>query len=209
MSNRTCGGCTACCKLLPMQAQAVDRYRTTIEALVAAGLMQASVLYDSMADFNKPAGQPCPHQRFKKGCAVYERRPFGCRVWNCRWLSEDDTADLSRPDRSHVVVDISPDFVKGDNELIIPVIQIWCDPGYRDAYKDPALQAYLIRRAAEGYAALIRYNGEADCFFLYYDGEKFCEKRTGLSGEHAHTALEKAAALGGINITLTANRRQL
>ena len=194
--TRSCSGCTLCCKLLPMAAHARDRYKDTIDALVARGLMEASAAYGSIADFDKPAGQPCPHQRFKKGCAVYAKRPFGCRVWTCRWLAEDDTADLSRPDRAHYVVDTAPDYVTGrENGQIIPVIQIWVDPGYRDAHRDPALRAYLIRRAAEGFAALIRFDGGADNLFLYYDGQQFHEKPTGY-GEHQHTALEKAIALG-------------
>ena len=37
-------------------------------------------------------------------------------------------------------------------------MQIWIDPDYPDAHRDPALRAYLLRRAEEGIAALVRYD---------------------------------------------------
>jgi len=46
-----------------------------------------------------------------KGCAIYAKRPMSCALWNCRWLVNDDTAELSRPDRSPYVIDIMPDYV--------------------------------------------------------------------------------------------------
>lgn len=64
---RQCGDCQLCCKLLPVQS------------------------------LGKEAGQRCKHQRHSKGCAVYaqlERVSPECRLWNCRWLVENDTADL-------------------------------------------------------------------------------------------------------------------
>lgn len=170
-------------------------------AMIGAGLADSSIL-NSIPDFDKPAGERCPHQRHGKGCAVYERRPFGCKMWVCRWLAGDDTADMSRPDRVHYVIDVAPDFVRSDTDAVFPVIQIWVDPKHRDAYKDPALLEFLKRRSADGYHALIRYNANEDCFFLYYHNGEFHEKRSELRGEHAHSALEKAAVLGGLKIVL-------
>ena len=67
--TRRCGDCQLCCKLLPVGA------------------------------LGKAAGERCRHQRHHKGCAVYRKRgfPSECGAWSCRWLVEDDTADLSRP----------------------------------------------------------------------------------------------------------------
>jgi hypothetical protein len=38
------------------------------------------------------------------------------------------------------------------------VIQIWIDPAVPEAWRDPALLAYLDRRGKEGFAALMRYD---------------------------------------------------
>jgi hypothetical protein len=201
--TRQCNGCTLCCKLLPMSAAARPQARSTIEAMIAAGLLEASTMVGVLEDFDKAAGERCPHQRHGKGCTVYSRRPFGCRVWSCRWLLEDDTAELARPDRSHYVVDVSPDFIRTDDGTVVAVIQVWVDPGYRDAHRDPALRAYLARRAAEGYAALIRFNADSDCMFIYYQDGQFYEKTSQLRGEGPHTLLDKLQALGGMTVTLT------
>jgi hypothetical protein len=114
-------------------------------------------------DFYKPAGQRCPHQRHT-GCAVYAKRPLGCRMWSCRWLVSDDTAELRRPDRAGYVVDMVPDFIRlkpndGSEPMTMQVVQIWADPKRRDDwFHDEALLRYLERRAAEGIAALVRFD---------------------------------------------------
>jgi hypothetical protein len=136
---RQCGDCQLCCRLLPVRS------------------------------LNKVAGQKCKHQSHSKGCAVYARLLTvspECRIWSCRWLVEDDTADLRRPDRSHYVLDIMPDFVtlrndEGGGELEhVQVVQIWVDPKFPDAHRDPALRAYLERRAGERIIGLVRYDNE-------------------------------------------------
>jgi hypothetical protein len=199
---RQCGGCTLCCKLLPMSAATREQARDTMAAMVEAGLAPLSTLFNTIDDFDKPAGERCPHQRHGKGCAIYEQRPFGCKIWTCRWLTNDDTDELRRPDKAGYVIDVAPDFVRTDNGTPVPVIQVWVDPKRRDAYKDPALIKYLKRRFDEGQYVLFRYNASEDCFFAYFENGEFREKRTELHGEHPHTALEKAAVLGGLTIKL-------
>jgi hypothetical protein len=129
---RACGGCTLCCRLLPVK------------------------------ELNKVAGQRCTHQRTGKGCAVYggAAMPSACRLWSCKWLVDPATADLSRPDRAHYVIDMMPDYVTlqmhgTGEEINMPVLQIWCDPKYPDAHRDPALRCYLDEGA---HVALVRYN---------------------------------------------------
>ena len=139
-SKRSCGECTLCCRLVPVR------------------------------ELHKGAGERCQHQRHT-GCRIYDKRPTSCRFWTCRWLSADDTAELSRPDRSHYVIDAMPDYIQVmDNDtgtqVEIPVVQVWLDPKHPDAYRDPALRAYLERRAVDGYAALIRLNAR-DGFSLF------------------------------------------
>lgn len=132
---RSCGACTLCCTLLPV------------------------------AEIGKASGTRCRHQKFAKGCKLYHNAamPHSCRLWNCRWLVNDDTNDLSRPDRSHLVIDLMPDFITlTDNDTgqqqHIGVVQVWCDPKHRDAHRDPQFRAYVERRAAQGHAVLVRFN---------------------------------------------------
>src|SRR5262245_26245341 len=129
---RKCGGCTLCCKLLPVR------------------------------ELGKGAGVRCQHQRSGKGCAVYgPGMPPSCHLWSCAWLT--GAVSGRRPDRAHYVVDTMPDFVElRDNttgeKRVVPVVQVWCDPGWPDAHRDPDLRAYLETRGKDGVAALVRWN---------------------------------------------------
>jgi hypothetical protein len=55
--ERTCGGCTACCKILAIK------------------------------ELNKPAGKRCKHCAPNEGCTIYERRPLSCQYYRCLWLA--------------------------------------------------------------------------------------------------------------------------
>lgn len=133
-SGRRCGSCTLCCKLLPIPRPPL----------------------------HKPAGVRCQHQRHT-GCAIYAKRPIACRTWACRWLIDDETAGMKRPDRSHVVIDMTDDYVtlRQDDglEWKVGVIQIWCDPAHPQAYKAPEVRAYMLMQAEKYRAAtIVRYN---------------------------------------------------
>lgn len=106
----------------------------------------------------KPANKRCQHQRHT-GCAIYKDRPWECQLWSCRWLEGNDTADLPRPDRSRYVIDKMPDVIRVDGK-VVDVVQVWIDPKHPEAWRDPAMMAYIERRAAEGIPTLIRYNSE-------------------------------------------------
>jgi hypothetical protein len=131
---RQCGGCTLCCKLVPVE------------------------------QLEKPAGVRCKHQRSGKGCMIYAKRPWSCREWTCLWIKGTDTNGqplaLSRPDRVHYVIDEVPDIVRTTNSetgetLQLDVMQVWVDPLYPDAHQDPALRELIDR---VGIVALIRYD---------------------------------------------------
>jgi hypothetical protein len=174
--RRECGSCQLCCKLLPVPP------------------------------LHKGAGERCRHQRFGKGCAVYHtaKMPLECALWNCRWLINDDAAELSRPDRAHYVIDLMPDYItlrQGDSgeSQNIQVVQIWCDPQYRDAWRDPALRRWMLRRAQDGIATIIRYSTrEALTVFPppFADDGQWHEIDSGIvSGGHSFADIERA--LGG------------
>jgi hypothetical protein len=121
-------------------------------------------------ELRKKGGERCEHQRHT-GCAIYGKRPMSCAIWACRWLTSDDTADMRRPDRTHYVIDVMPDFLELENNDTgerqkVPVIQVWLDPKYPDAHEDPELRAYIERRAREGYACLVR-TSEREAFSIF------------------------------------------
>ena len=164
---RQCGDCTLCCKLLPVRS------------------------------LGKKGGERCKHQRHT-GCRVYSkllRVAPECSLWNCRWLVNDDTGELSRPDRSHYVIDIMPDYVKTiDDETgevtEVPVVQVWVDPKHPDAHRDPALRAWLERHSA---IALIRFT-PTDGFCLFppsrMANREWMEKGSRNTGSEAHSVAD-------------------
>jgi Putative zinc- or iron-chelating domain len=206
-SNRRCGDCQLCCKLLPMQSSARAQAHGAIAAMVKANVAKLSDFAGMVEEFDKPAGVRCPHQHHGKGCAVYSRRPFGCRMWHCRWVQNDDTAELQRPDRSHYVIDSQPDFVTSVNNETgerqrIPVIQVWLDPDYPDAHRDPKLRAFLARAAEQPphAIALIRL-GRGRGFTLWppsitQTGE-WHESEQKDCGEKQHSFAQIVAAVAG------------
>jgi hypothetical protein len=181
---RQCGDCQLCCKLLPVRSPLL----------------------------NKNGGEACKYQKFKKGCSVYHtaKMPGECHFWNCRWLVNDDTADLSRPDRSHYVIDVMPDFITISNNDTgaaqhVQVVQVWIDPRYPDAHRDPALRHYLERRGQEGTAALVRFNPR-DAVTIFppamSDDGQWHEVR-GASQQTTHTIEDVAQALGNVTLALS------
>lgn len=141
-NKRRCGTCSLCCKLLPVKA------------------------------VHKAGGVRCRHQRFG-GCKVYDRLEMvspECRLWNCAWLGGVAGA-IGRPDHSHIVIDIMPDFVtlhqNDGRQLTMPAVQVWIDPKHREAHRNPALRAYLDQRGRDdGACAIIRF-GPVEGFVLF------------------------------------------
>ena len=160
-TKRHCGDCQLCCRLLPMKSGTKAKVERTLDNMIAAGLAQKNAGANMIDDFDKPAGQRCKYQRHHKGCTIYVNRPFGCRMWSCRWLLGDDTAELSRPDRVGYVIDAMPDFVTlndGAEQRTVQVVQIWVDQTNPEAWREPKLLAFIERRAKEGIGALVRRN---------------------------------------------------
>src|SRR5215467_11196837 len=138
--NRRCGDCQLCCVLLAVR--------------------------DNLVNVIKDAGVKCRHQSYAKGCKVYHKPgfPLACGVWSCLWLTDPDTAEMHRPDRTGYVLDALPDIVSFENgdtgeKVEITCLQVWIDPARPDAWRDPALLRYGEKLAAEGgIAMLLRYS---------------------------------------------------
>ena len=105
----------------------------------------------------KPANTRCQHLS-RKGCRIYATRPEPCRYWSCRWLFDEATAGLRRPDHSGVIIDPTLDTILADGRPI-DVLQIWCDPRRPDAHRAPALRAYLADvERRHGLISIARWN---------------------------------------------------
>jgi hypothetical protein len=158
--NRKCGDCTLCCRLVGVE------------------------------ELHKRSGERCKHQRFN-GCAIYKSRPVSCRAWSCRWLVDEDCVELRRPDRSHYVVDIMPDFItcqQDGKSFDVPVVQIWCDPKYPDAHRDPALRAYLrMLWERDGVVGLVRFDGQTGLSLLPLADGTFIEKTSDQAAGPTHS----------------------
>ena len=143
-TTRRCGECQLCCTLLPV------------------------------LEISKLANKRCRYQKFGKGCTIYGKHPESCKVWSCMWLigaSNPKLRDMRRPDRTHYVVDPTPDYIDiddGDGRVTRElVLQIWCDPKYPDSHRDPALRAFL---ADTNLLALVRYSSKGGSTTLFPPG---------------------------------------
>jgi hypothetical protein len=128
---------------------------------------------------------------------IYSSRPSSCRLWSCVWLIDPDaTRDLYRPDRSHYVIDMMPDYIgihyndSGDVQNI-PVVQIWVAPKFPTAHRDPALRQYLIETEQ---IAVIRYGSRSGMLLVppSKPGEEWIERREQPQDswvEHSHEDL--------------------
>ena len=147
---RQCGDCQLCCRLLPVQDIGESHQATRddgMQMFFLGGLI-------------KPANTKCKYQKRGVGCKVHDTpaMPLSCKMWMCRWLAEDDTYDLPRPDRAGYVIDPMPDFITvTDNNtgetMNIEVIQIWLDPLNLKACEAPSFRRWLNRQRK---VALIR-----------------------------------------------------
>jgi hypothetical protein len=135
-TGRVCGACQLCCKLVPVPP------------------------------IHKAAGERCRHSKVGKGCLIYATRPMACRTWSCRWLADRETIGMQRPDRSHYVIDLEPDYVRlvphdGSEATSISVIQVWCDPAFPDAWRAPELRRYMLQMAERHqFATIVRFDSE-------------------------------------------------
>lgn len=162
--NRKCGSCTACCTLLPVKG---------------------------LPSGDKPANTRCTHV-CSRGCAIYKHRPLSCRAFACRWLMDESTGGLRRPDKAGYVIDPMLDTILVDGEPK-DVVQVWIDPKHPDAHEDPALRAWLEDVATRyGLAALVRWGQEEGMLLVapvLTSGGNWIEQRSNLVRDDA--ALEK------------------
>ena len=78
---RSCGSCTACCKVLRIDAP----------------------------ELQKPAGVWCPNCLPGKGCGIYDNRPAAiCHDYKCLWLASQILPETARPEQLKVMFSMEP-----------------------------------------------------------------------------------------------------
>jgi hypothetical protein len=82
MTERRCGDCTLCCKVMAVEA------------------------------LDKPAGRWCSHCKPGRGCLTYETRPEECRNYSCLWLTDPWFGEHWKPIRSKLVLTLSADGIE-------------------------------------------------------------------------------------------------
>jgi hypothetical protein len=75
LTDRTCGDCSLCCKLLPIHA------------------------------FEKPPGKWCSHcAPGRGGCSIHENKPQECNDFYCGWLLDEGLGPDWRPNKCRMVL---------------------------------------------------------------------------------------------------------
>lgn len=67
------------------------------------GTCQACCELMGVRELGKPYATRCQHQ-CSSGCAIYEARPYGCRVFECLWRMMPDMPLDMRPDKSGIML---------------------------------------------------------------------------------------------------------
>lgn len=114
---KTCGGCTECCRLVPVAEIGVKSF--------TGCPMRRTLIH---------AAGP--------GCSIYEKRPYSCRNWSCGWLLSPDLPDEFRPDRIGFVIDERKDLVQVNGEDA-DATQIWVAPGHEEDWQGEKAHAVI------------------------------------------------------------------
>lgn len=120
--GRDCGSCSLCC-ILP-----------------------------DIAEFNKPANQPCRHCQSGGGCDAYDVRPATCRDFFCLWRTDSTLGEEWDPRVSRMMM-----YEQGPQLTVLvepEAAAIWRELPYRDWLEEKARSLKL----AGGYVVV--YAGE-------------------------------------------------
>ncbi len=104
--GRDCGSCSLCC-ILP-----------------------------DIAEFDKPANQPCRHCLIGGGCDAYDVRPSTCRDFYCLWRTDPTLGDEWEPRVSRMML-----YVQGPQLTVLvepEAGEIWQEAPYRGELEERA-----------------------------------------------------------------------
>jgi hypothetical protein len=74
-----------------------------------------------------------------RGCLIYANRPAECRAFSCLWLVDDQLDRHWKPSKSKLVLTTSEDG-----------IEIRCDPGFPDAWREEPFRSEIRQWAVSG-----------------------------------------------------------
>lgn len=129
MTDRRCGDCTLCCRLLPVK------------------------------ELEKKANTRCEHQSRKGCAIYHQLGfPPSCGLWNCAWLGGEDLPRPDRCGWVvDVVPDLirARNNETGEQQEILVAV-VWVE-GDRDLTFDPRLRRYAERCAEKNMAVMLRF----------------------------------------------------
>ena len=164
--ERRCGGCSLCCKLLP------------IKGLKKAGAKCNEQRFKGGCKIYSDRPRDC--------------RLWSCRWLTDPDTKDLRRPDRVHYTIDPMLDFVSLECNTAETAYRMPVLQVWVDPKHPDAYKDDGLRSYLKRMANEkGIGALIRY-GPREGFLLLAPCEEHEEwlEMKGTPEGREHTAEE-------------------
>jgi hypothetical protein len=93
----------------------------------------------AIEELAKPAGSWCAHCEPRRGCLVHADRPAECRSFACLWLIDGRLDQRWKPSRSKLVLTTSEDG-----------IEIRCDPGFPEAWRQEPFRSQIRQWALSG-----------------------------------------------------------
>jgi len=137
-SHRTCGDCTLCCRLIPVESM------------------------------GKLANQKCKHQSHKGCTIYADRptdcRVWSCgwlRGYDVGARPDRSHAIVDDQMPSSVAI------VEDGKRTPFYALQVWCDPRHPDAHEDPTLRAWLAEECAKRRALVIVRYSSSEGFVLF------------------------------------------
>lgn len=115
-SDRSCGSCSLCCKLM------------------------------GISELDKAPGQWCPKFKRGVGCGIYLDRPTECRTFECEWLREPRWPDEWRPEKSKFVMFTEDDGKRLKIVVDPATPGAWMNEPYYSRFKRMAQKAYEGQR---------------------------------------------------------------
>jgi hypothetical protein len=93
----------------------------------------------AIEELAKPADLWCSHCKPGRGCLIYADRPAECQAFSCLWLVDDQLDRHWKPSKSKLVLTTSEDG-----------IEIRCDPGFPDAWREEPFRSEIRQWAVSG-----------------------------------------------------------
>ena len=114
MTDRECGSCTMCCKVM------------------------------RIAEINKRQNEWCDHCDIGNGCLIYDSKPEECSTFVCGWLNAPESmrevglTDDLRPDKSKVVLAMT------ESDELGHTLLAFVDPDRPEAWRVGAMGRFLM-----------------------------------------------------------------